>query len=109
MRTASAARYGSRWPIPRRVARERGHLGEEIGVAGEVHARRAGDSEADRGGGRTERPPSSVVHSRHRFDRQSPDRKPVADGELFDLVPGRANERAETGRHDDARAATNTQ
>src|SRR5438477_86814 len=76
------------------VARERGHLGEEIGVAGEVHARRAGDPEADRGGGRTERPPSSVVQCRHRFDRQSPDRKPVAGGELFDLVPGRANERA---------------
>jgi hypothetical protein len=46
-----------------------------------------------------------VVKSRYRFDGQSSDGDPLADGELVHVMPGGANERPEPGRHDDPRPA----
>jgi len=110
--SASAARRGSRWPLPRRGpqkcdvdgAGELGHLREEVGVTRKVEPRAAGDPVAECLRGRAEWASPAVVFRAKRLQLDAADVESFPGRDLHDLVvTGAAAHRAETSRHDDSR------
>ena len=82
------------------------HLGEQVGVAGEVDARVAADHVAERGADRAERHPSAGMESRHRPDVDAADPDRVTGVELEHLGEAhRADHRAAAAGHDQRRGA----
>lgn len=106
------ARPESRPPTPDRQkgdvdgTRETVHLGAQVGVAREVHARAPGDPVSERSGGRAERTSSPVVFGANRVDRDAADVEPVASRDLHDVMSGPAHEPPKSFWHDHPRAAT---
>ena len=82
------------------------HLGEQIGVPGEVQARRAGDPVAQRRRLRTERPPASIMVGAQRVDPQRPDVELFVDPDLEDVAT--SHHRAEAAWHHDSRPPSET-
>src|SRR2546427_5491740 len=97
----------SRPPTPDRhqgdidLAGETVHLGAQVGVAREVHARAPGDPVPERAGGRAERTPSPIVFGTYRLDHDAADAESLAGRDLHDLMTGPAHERSKPLRHDD--------
>src|SRR5581483_3282486 len=69
------------------------HAREEVGVAGEVHARRAGDAEPDGDRRRPERPAPGMVERLGRLDREAADAQALARRDLGDVVAVARDER----------------
>ena len=97
----------SRPPTPDRqqgdidLPRETVHLGAQVGVAREVHARAPRDPVPERAGGRAERTASPIVFGTYRLDHDAADAESLAGRDLHDLMTGPAHERSKPLRHDD--------
>lgn len=90
---------GQKRDIDRRQAR---HLGEEVGVACEVHRGALSDHKADRlGPGAADRPPGRRMDGAHRLDAKPADLGPLSLLQLLDLESGSAQQFARApGRHE---------
>src|SRR5439155_20149045 len=78
------------------------HLGAQVRVAREVHARAPGDPVPQRFGGRAERTPSPIVFGTYRLDHDAADAESLAGHDLHDVLSGPAYERSKSLWHDDA-------
>src|SRR5439155_779791 len=76
------------------------HLGTEVGVPREVHARAPGDPVPQRLGGRAERPSSPVVFGAYRLEHDAADVEPLAGRDLHDVTTGPAQELPDPLWHD---------
>src|SRR5207237_5982538 len=80
------------------------HLGEEVGIASEVHRRRSAHAESDGGRGRPERTATAMMNGRYRLDQDRSDPERVTRTDLDHVVASSREHRAESCRRDDLRA-----
>src|SRR6266516_15916 len=98
----------SRPPTPNRQQgdldgpRETVHLGAQVRVAREVHARAPRDPVSQRLRGRAERTSSPIVFGAYRLDHDAADAESLAGLDLLDFMAGPAHDLSESLRHDDA-------
>src|SRR5207247_2645550 len=98
----------SRPPTPNRQQgdldgpRETVHLGAQVGVAREVHARAPRAPVSQRLRGRAERTSSPIVFGAYRLDLDAADAESLAGRDLHDIMSGTAHNLSKSLWHDDA-------